>query len=249
MQKNASRDVKTAMSKFSHHAEPYAASIRVWDSAEAKQVTEDVLFLLPYEQADCIFETTDIDDLTNIDPLSPMNSTMGDWKTNQGIPADEKVAGIGVWGDSAPMNTHDALYVLLWNFITGVWHKRFPFVAFSQFKCCNCGCKGRHTFDDCFRVMGYALSVFKNGTYPTKRDDGIPFSASHRVGDQKRAAWGKKKRRLKVKGGCVQKRADWSWLKGAFGVMRLESGGAEQVHVLEMQCVCQWRAPIYGPFP
>ena len=175
VQKNASRDVKTAMSKFSHHAEPYAASIRVWDSAEAKQVTEDVLFLLPYEQADCIFETTDIDDLTNIDPLSPMNSTMGDWKTNQGIPADEKVAGIGVWGDSAPMNTNDALYVLLWNFITGVWHQRFPFVAFSKFKCCNCGCKGRHTFDDCFRVMGYALSVFKNGTYPTKRDDGIPF--------------------------------------------------------------------------
>ena len=80
------------------------------------------------------------------------------------FPLDEPVAGIGVWGDAAPMNTNDGLFVLLWNILAGVHHQWYPFDALSKFICCDCGCKGR-----------YALGILKAGIYPTRRGDGVPF--------------------------------------------------------------------------
>jgi hypothetical protein len=82
-----------------------------------------------------------VEELTSVDPHAPLANTLREWKADKGfqLPPDEPVAGLGVWGDAAPMNTNDGLFVLLWNILTGVHHQRFPFVALSKLVCCDCG--------------------------------------------------------------------------------------------------------------
>ena len=41
---------------------------------------------------------------------------------------------------------------------------------------------------------------------------------SQLVGDKQRAKWAASKRRTRARGGVVQKRADWSWLKSLIGL-------------------------------
>lgn len=93
---------------------------------------------------------------------------------------------------------------------------------------CKCGCKGRCTLEDVFRVILWLLTVCVSGVYPLYRDDGVPFSQSSRVGDARRAAWGKARRKMRAVSGWFFKKADWCWLKGACGLCDWRGEGADK---------------------
>ena len=75
-----------------------------------------------------------------------------------------------------------------------------------------------------------------SGVYPTHRGDGIPFSESTRRGDSQRAAWGKAKRKLKVRGGCIQLKGDWAWLAQAFDFITWRGDGEEKLCCPKCRC-------------
>lgn len=73
--------------------------------------------------------------------------------------------------------------------------------------------------------MLWVLVAMMSGRYPTYRHDNVEFKDSSRLGDAKRAR--KSGDRLMLRGACIQKRADWAWLKQTLGLCGW--GGEEYV--------------------
>jgi hypothetical protein len=211
LQGNAHRDIQARMGKHSVHAERYATDIKVWDQKEAKQTKEEVHFLLPYEEYDALYGDMDPSNFQTVAPGSGLSSTMAKWKSACQIGPDEPIMGVGIWGDLAPLNNRDGMLILLWNSVTGIVHDRHPICAMSKRMLCKCGCKGRCTFDDLFRVVLWIRVAWLTQSYPAARDDGVEFKDSKRVGDKARAKWATRRRNMRCKAGCVQKRGDWAW--------------------------------------
>jgi hypothetical protein len=217
--KNARRDVISKTAKHSKHAPLYSSKITLWDEQNSRPIKDDAYFLLIHEELDHMYADVPPGDLCEVAPGGAMETRMNKWKEATNFGAGD-AAGFGVWGDAGAFSTRDSLFILLWNVITcGVaLRTRNPFVCFSKRAMCKCECMGRHTIDDCLRIMGWCFVILKSGLYPIVREDGVPFSQSGLIGDSLRAAWGAAKRRTRVRGGCVQKRADWSWYKSQLGL-------------------------------
>ena len=198
--KNAHRDLTAKLSKHSIHAELYETDIRMWDRKKGCQVKEKTNFLLPYEEFDILYKDIDISNFTSVHAGSGLEATVGKWKEACNFAPDDPLIGIGVWGDTAPVNHRNSLAILLWNTVTGIFHERHPFVALSKLMMCQCGCKGRCTFEDVFRVMLFVLIAWQVGSYPFFRDDGVAFAQSNRPGDAQRTQWAQSKRTMKCKG-------------------------------------------------
>ena len=112
---------------------------------------------------------------------------------------------------------------MLWNVLSGIHNDRWVFCAFAKKRACACGCFGRHTFEVVWAVMAFALRALCFGVYPAIRDDGVPFAESPYKTDKLRAKLANKK--LKIFGGCIQKRADWQWYKQAIGLVGWKAEG------------------------
>ena len=132
------------------------------------------------------------------------------------MPIDEQVAGFGVWGDSAPYSHRDSLYLVLVNVKTGIFHERFVFAAWSKRSTCDCGCKGRCTFDSVWAILCYSMQIELAGEWPSKRHDNTSFQSSGLPGDGRRARMAKNK--IKIRGGVVESRGDWQYYKQALGL-------------------------------
>ena len=89
---------------------------------------------------------------------------------------------------------------------------------------CQCGCGGRHTLDNVWDVISWSLHISMTGILPLFRYDGRKFADSSLMGSQKRARKLKKQKNLRVRGGCIQKRADWSWMKNLVGMCGWRDG-------------------------
>ena len=119
----------------------------------------------------------------------------------------------GLWLDAAPFSeTNDSLYLLLFQ-ILGIPDKmRRWIVCFNKKNQCGCGCKGRCTYDSVWNVVAWMYRVLKSGIAPTHRHDGVAFSASKLIGDQKRAKRAEAGYRL-PKACNLRKKSDWAGFK------------------------------------
>jgi hypothetical protein len=211
---NVSRDVLRQMKKGVKRPEVYSTRIPFWHAATNYRYEDDVHFNLPYELLEFELGDSNLDDWCACGP--ELQRSMRDWKRRVRIPDAEIVAGLGIWGDSAPVNVRDSLYVILFNVVTGANHKRHVFTSWSKRQMCACGCKGKCTFDAILKVMVWVLQHMLIGKYPSIRDDGIPFAESNKIGDKIRSKQAGKP--MKLKAGCVQVRGDWQFYKQAFNL-------------------------------
>ena len=131
----------------------------------------------------------------------------------------------GIWGDGAVYGTRDSLHLLLFNVLSGIFHCRFWIACYSKRQACQCGCKGLCTIESLWAVLAWVQSVWSSGFWPFYRHDGIPFSESKLPGDKARAAKAKSRKRFHVRGGFMQKRADWRWLKSIVHLMGWKAEG------------------------
>ena len=166
--------------------------------------------------------------LTETTPGSPLDRTVEGWAGNMNIDREnDPVAGLGLWGDAAAFNTRDALYVLLFNILTGRLRDRFVLCVFSKGQLCKCGCFGRCTFEAIWEVISWSLRACLTQVYPKFRHDGVAFQNSNRIGDAKRAQWAEDGRRTHMKSGVVQKRGDWSWYKQVLNLVGWKTEGQQ----------------------
>ena len=140
-------------------------------------------------------------------------------------------------GDSAPFHTRDSIFLLLFNVLSGnLQKKRFWTCAFPKSMFCNCGCKGRHTFDDVFSVLLFACRAWLSGVWPRLRHCGQAFADSTRPGDKARAAKARGRKRLMFQGAVVQKRGDWPWFKQIFDIVGWKAEGASKRVCFKCAC-------------
>ena len=169
-------------------------------------------FSLPWE----IIETDarPISDWSHIEPDAPLYSTRQTWANGRDLRLSveevENTVVWGIWGDTAPFLTRDSLYLLTYSAVSGNTHKRHRFCGWAKRMTCDCGCRGRHTFEVVWAVLAWAFQVMLSGFHPTVRHDGVPFAESGFKGDRDRA---RRQGPLRARGCCLQKRGDWAWLK------------------------------------
>ena len=116
---------------------------------------------------------------TDLAPDSSHKRVLDEWKESQSIDKGCEFAAAGLWADSATCHTRDSLFLVLFNILSGVFHHRLWVCAYSKRMACNCGCKGRCTFTDIWRVIVWSFGCNQAGRHPKFRDDGVtPFAKS-----------------------------------------------------------------------
>eukprot|EP00959_Pyramimonas_sp_CCMP1952_P210295 4400873-Pyramimonas_sp.AAC.1 len=222
---NAHRRVISQLRRGSSMPEPYEAEVDLWDSDSACKARYRVYFLLPYEMFDAMAAIPSA--WTEFPNGSALSKTRAEWaaRVNAGNPDD--VVACGVWGDEAPFSRNDKLLMILWNPLSTLGERtRYWIVVVPGSLYCNCGCKGRCTHDSIWRVVSWSFQVWLSGRYPAIRHDGIPFSESTFRGDAQRARAATERRMLPRKGGVIQGRFDWDWLKKVIGLRGWQGDGA-----------------------
>ena len=154
--RNASRAMTNNLSRDSLMPEPYSAEITMWDMKNSRQVKDQMHFLIPYE---VIENQENVDEYTTIPDGSPLVETRAEWATRTNETAEEFIV-TGLWGDSGTFFTRDSVYLLLWSCLSGLDHPRRFICAFAKRQTCACGCFGRHTFDDIFKVIAWMYGTF-----------------------------------------------------------------------------------------
>jgi hypothetical protein len=124
---------------------------------------------------------------------------------------DCPMLGLGLWGDGARFakEGQNTLELLLFNVLSGSYRRRFMICSFGKKSVCQCGCLGRCTFNAVFDIIKYSMDALATGVFPRVRHDGTQFAGM--VGDKMRAKHASKP--IGCKGGVIQLRGDWSWLK------------------------------------
>jgi len=222
---NCHRDVMQQLNKRTDKPPLYASPIAFWDADKCEKITSTCYFLLPHEILHWVLaKADDVESFFGFGDNERLHNTFEKWKQSVGIAGDALACGL--WGDAAAFHTRDQLYVVMLNILSGKGKsgKRYWLVSFAKKSVCACGCYGRCTFDAIFEVISWSFAQLLAGSFPAVRDDGQPFSTSGRVGD----AWRSKMANttLKAKAGVVQKRGDWSWMKGALGMVGWQGEGA-----------------------
>ena len=83
-----------------------------------------------------------------------------------GISSTDGIIPMGVWGDAAPYHTRDSLFLLLVSPLSVRDRSRMWVCAFSKRMVCCCGCRGRCTFEGCFKILAWSFTALACGVWP-----------------------------------------------------------------------------------
>ena len=156
-------------------------------------------------------------DYTHLDTDTALHRERGLLGQRLGVDSSD-MSSFCLWGDNAPMfNSNDSLFLFLFSILGCVDMTRYWLCCFPKRFMCNCGCKGRCTFDSVLDVIVWQFRVGVRGKAPRKRHDGILFKDSKKRGDKERAERAERGDTV-PKHCCLKKKADWSWLKQVAGL-------------------------------
>ena len=186
----------------------YCAEIDLWDPETCTRYRDVAHFMLVYEVLDMVVRDNDRD-YTQLDPLSPLFNERRDLGVRENVDTSD-MSALQLWGDSAPFNdAGDSLYTLLWEVLSSTDNTRHPIVAFPKTRVCDCGCKGRHTFDSIMVVVVWMFRALFAGLCPWYRHDGVAFEDSPYKTDKPRAKRARRKQKF-PKGCAIKKKGDWT---------------------------------------
>ena len=82
---------------------------------------------------------------------------------------------LGIWGDSAPLSKRDSLYLVTFRVMNGRHRRRIWVAGLRKSKLCQCGCFGRHTFNEIFLMIAWSFQALLCGRFPAKDHAGCSF--------------------------------------------------------------------------
>ena len=212
---NASRDLLRRLKRQSESndmPDPYLAETWLWDRRKGKRYKGNVAFNPPHEVLGACAK--DPEEWCSFTPeQSRFEADLNGALSRVGAPLDIPTAALAFWGDLAQYHTRDAILLILFNFLSGVFRRRFWIVALGKRDICRCGCKGQCTYAELFSVIGWSLRALLVGKYPYYRHDNGLLSESKKSGDKARAALAGKD--LPMRGVCIRNTGDWGWMKSA----------------------------------
>ena len=185
---NQSRDVKRALSHGVTLPLPYVTEASLGDRKARKKISRPLGFL-PIQ--DIVYTTVDPDCTAEYCSFTPeaakLDVELGD--TIRRVSATRKPtdSGIAIWGDCARYHTRDSVHLLTFYFLSGIHHLRHWLVAFSKRDTCQCGCRGKCTYDVVFDVIGWMLKWCALGRMPNTNHLGQKFSELKGEANRQRA--------------------------------------------------------------
>ena len=201
--RNCSRGVLRALKKETLLPPPLLVGIPLWHQGKNQQVVEPVAFQPIHEVLDALVVPGQEGDWLSCNSAQEdFQRRVKDWGKRVSVDDTRNVAGLQLWGDSAPTTHKDSVFLLTWTCLTGVHRRRFRLCAVTKRRLCKCGCYGRCTFGAMFRVIAWMFEVLLTSIFPKAGPCRVPFQEPWRAN-----AAGQP---LLARGACISKCGDWA---------------------------------------
>ena len=173
---NSARNVKRTIAAHCTKvlSEPYMVSTPMWDRMRDRQVRRQVAFLPPHEVLDNMVEEGEEDQWSSLAEAGQSGYQMQLEQWASRVAVDLLAAGpwlcLALWGDSAPLTAQgrNSLYLLTFTILSGVFRTRFWLFACTKRDLCDCGCSGKCTFDEAWKVVAWSCRALLVGRWPDK---------------------------------------------------------------------------------
>ena len=198
--------------KHAELPEPYIAEVPVWDDSVNAQVLKPLKVYPPHESLDSIVKPGCEEEWSTFDDSqSGFRESLQNWSSRVQVKLGGPWLCLALWGDSAPFNKRDSLYLLTYRVLNGQHRRRVWIAGLSKRMLCACGCFGRHTFDALFDIVAWSMRALLSGTWPTRDHRGRAFAQSD---------WRARKagQRFRFGAALIAKCGDWSWHKQILGL-------------------------------
>ena len=200
-------------------SEPYIVDTPVWDRVAGRQVLRPVAFLPPHEVLDKVVAEGEENKWGSLeeDHQSGLKAELQEWAARIAVDLATAVPWLcmALWGDSAPLTSQgrNALYLLTFTVLSGEFRKRFWLFACTKRDLCDCGCAGKCTLDEAWKVVAWSCRALLAGRWPATDHRDEPWTAKDQPWRAKMAG-----KRLRFRGAVLAKCGDWAWFKSALNL-------------------------------
>ena len=207
------RTVQRFLNKHAVLGTPYLAQVPMWDDSIGRQTMQNLKVYPPHETLDALVGPGCEEEWGSFDESQGgFLRSLREWADRLHVTlAGNHWLCLALWGDSAPFNKRDSLYLLTHRVLNGRHRRRVWIAALSKRYLCACGCYGRHTFDALFDIVAWSLRALLAGTWPHFDHQGRPFAESdwryHKAGQP-----------FRFRAALIAKCGDWAWHKQILGV-------------------------------
>jgi len=134
---NVSRDLLRLMEKKTKMPRLYMFKCPSWDATGNRPKEAWLAMLLPHEMLHVMVGDSDLSDWVGFDAahdVQSLNLHLRKWcDAVQATGGTDDIISIAMWGDAAPYNTRDSLYLFLWSTLSGTMSRsRFWATAFPK---------------------------------------------------------------------------------------------------------------------
>ena len=204
--KNIHRDLMRSLTKGCVLPPLYMAKVPVWNNGGQELV--DFPLLLPHEVLAHLHKANP-QLLARALPSPEVHPELCAIvaTTEQELKTGPCLVPLGLHGDGVPYTKGQSLEAVSWNLVAQPLWERVLFAAVPKQFCCQCSCKGKHTWDAILQVFAWSMHCLLLGVHPSLRHDGQPL-------DKQRQALASQP--LGCKATLLQARGDWPFLKQLF---------------------------------
>ena len=245
---NLARDLLRSLLGDVDMPEPFWHEIPLWDRHLQRQVPILFPFLLPHDMLDkAARDPAALNKLLiNPDDFPEAAARHAALCNSLGLDCQRTVA-IGMHGDGVPFTKHDSLEILSFNCLAQPSGNRVPFTGISKAFLCQCGCKGKCTWDALLAVFLWSMQSLCLWIFPLTGPSGELFPD----GSTQNKHAGKP---LQAHALLEQVRGDWS-LRGLFAFPSWNSehicwkcmANKSDRNYQDCSAAASWRSSRYKP--
>ena len=203
--KNLARDILRKLLKGTTMPDLFWCPITGWDPKTKEKTSINIPFLLPHEVLHSMRENTKLTSL-DVDNCPEMYQQFQERCAKLQMEPSSCIA-LGLHGDGVPFTKKDSVELISLNFLAEPHGQRVPFTGISKSYICQCGCLGKHTWDEVMSVLVWSMRSLCVGTFPCS-------GPLNQTLDAQRAKVAGTP--LQVRALLCQIRADWPFLKTLF---------------------------------
>ena len=222
--RNTSRGIQRAFkSRSKGLPEAYTFSCPLWDVTGATSVDEEVSMILPHDLMDNLPEGSEFEYCSYDATQQGLYTDLREWGYRTEVDIDDGVptAGLALWGDAAPYQARDSIYLLVLTILSGQHRMYYWLSCFTKRRTCACGCQGRHTFDMLFKVLAWSFRACMANRHPSVDHMGQLFDASSPRGRQAGQP-------IRARAALLRFLGDWAWMKQSLGLRGWRAEGPQR---------------------
>ena len=201
---NVSRGVIRVAQRDAVLNPPMIVEAPMWDTKRDMQITGSIAVAPPHETLNALVKEGEASRWTSCGPHQQgFQDRATALKARLHLDASADLACIGLWGDGAPLTKNKRMSIELITFrvMSGTVRRRFWVAALAKRMLCQCGCRGKCTYDAVFRVISWSALLIRSLVNHVWRG----FHRESEIGERERKGEGEGRR----KRGKERERGRW----------------------------------------